>query len=360
MAAATTSLPEKPGGVRNWDYRFCWLRDATFTLMTLLHAGYVDEARSWREWLIRAVAGEPSKIQIMYGLAGERRLTEMEIPWLPGYQGSSPVRVGNAASEQYQLDVYGEVLDALHQGIRHGLEPNEDSRRVASGLLSFLESSWEEPDEGIWEVRSQRRQFTHSKMMAWVAFDRAVRIVERLKVDAPLERWRGVRDEIHAQVCREGFDPELGAFVQYYGSRRLDASLLMMPLVGFLPASDQRVRGTIEAIERELLTGGFVHRYEPAPEVDGLPPGEGVFLLCTFWLADCLHLIGREADARRIFEGLLAIRNDVGLLSEMYDPTEHCLLGNFPQAFSHVGLVTTALQLRRGVAGPSSVRGQGG
>ena len=359
VAAATTSLPEQLGGVRNWDYRYCWLRDATFTLMALLHAGYVEEARAWREWLLRAVAGEPSKIQIMYGLAGERRLTEMELPWLPGYEGSGPVRLGNAASQQFQLDVYGEVLDAMHQGFRHGLKPTEDSRRVALGLLDFLESNWDQPDEGIWEVRGKRRHFTHSRMMAWVAFDRAVRVVEWLGVEAPLQRWRSLRDEIHAQVCREGYDAEVGAFVQFYGSRRLDASLLMMPLVGFLPPHDVRVRGTIEAIERDLVTDGFVHRYAPEPEVDGLPAGEGVFLLCTFWLADCLALMDRHADARRTFERLLSVRNDVGLLSEMYDPARGRLLGNFPQAFSHVGLVNTALSLRRGLSGPSSQRGRG-
>ena len=359
VAAATTSLPEQLGGVRNWDYRYCWLRDATFTLMALLHAGYVEEARAWREWLLRAVAGEPSKIQIMYGLAGERRLTEMELPWLPGYEGSGPVRLGNAASQQFQLDVYGEVLDVMHQGFRHSLKPTEDSRRVALGLLDFLESNWDQPDEGIWEVRGKRRHFTHSRMMAWVAFDRAVRVVEWLGVEAPLQRWCSLRDEIHAQVCREGYDAEVGAFVQFYGSRRLDASLLMMPLVGFLPPHDVRVRGTIEAIQRDLVTDGFVHRYAPEPEVDGLPAGEGVFLLCTFWLADCLALMDRRADARRTFERLLSVRNDVGLLSEMYDPARGRLLGNFPQAFSHVGLVNTALSLRRGLSGPSSQRGRG-
>ena len=359
VAAATTSLPEQLGGIRNWDYRYCWLRDATFTLMALLHAGYVEEARAWREWLLRAVAGEPSKIQIMYGLAGERRLTEMELPWLPGYEGSGPVRLGNAASQQFQLDVYGEILDAMYQGFRHGLKPTEDSRRVALGLLDFLETNWDQPDEGIWEVRGKRRHFTHSRMMAWVAFDRAVRVVEWLGVEAPLQRWRSLRDEIHAQVCREGYDAEVGAFVQFYGSRRLDASLLMMPLVGFLPPHDVRVRGTIEAIQRDLVTDGFVHRYAPDPEVDGLPAGEGVFLLCTFWLADCLALMDRHADARRTFERLLSVRNDVGLLSEMYDPARGRLLGNFPQAFSHIGLVNTALSLRRGLSGPSSQRGRG-
>ncbi len=282
----------------------------------------------------------------------------MELPWLPGYEGSTPVRLGNAATQQFQLDVFGEVLDAMHQGIQHGMKPTEDSRRVALGLLNSLESNWDQPDEGIWEVRGKRRHFTHSRMMAWVAFDRAIRIVERLRVEAPVARWRGLRDEIHAQVCREGYDPDVGAFVQYYGSKRLDASLLMMPLVGFLPADDVRVRSTVEAIERDLVTDGFVHRYAPDPEVDGLPDGEGVFLLCTFWLADCLALIGRHADARATFQRLLSIRNDVGLLSEMYDPERGRSLGNFPQAFSHVGLVNTALNLNRGKAGPSSQRGR--
>ena len=356
VAAPTTSLPEQPGGVRNWDYRICWLRDATFTLMALMHAGYVKEAREWREWLLRAVAGEPSKIQILYGLAGERRLPEFELPWLPGYQGASPVRIGNGASEQLQLDVYGEVLDSMHQALRHGLDHCGDSWRVGRSLLSFLESNWDQPDEGIWEVRGGRRHFTHSRMMAWVAFDRGLKIAERTGLEGPLDRWRAVRDQIHAQVCREGYDPELGSFVQYYGSRRFDASLLLMPLVGFLPASDPRVRGTVEAIEKHLSVDGFVYRYAPDSEIDGLPPGEGTFLLCTFWLADCLNLLGREADARQTYERVLAVRNDVGLLSELYDPHTNRLLGNFPQGFSHVGMVNTALNLSRGVSGPASAR----
>jgi GH15 family glucan-1,4-alpha-glucosidase len=357
-AAPTTSLPEQPCGIRNWDYRYCWLRDATFTLMALMHAGYVDEARAWREWLLRAVAGEPSKLQIMYGLAGERRLTEYEIPWLPGYAGAHPVRIGNDAWRQFQLDVYGEVLDAMHQGLGSSQRPSEDARRVILALLEFLESNWQQADEGIWEVRGPRRQFTHSKMMAWVAFDRAVKGVRKLGLEGPADRWAATRDEIHEQVCREGYDPELGSLVQSYGSKRLDASLLTMPLVGFLPPTDPRVRGTIEAIARDLTADGLVRRYEPDPDVDGLPPGEGVFLLCTFWLADCLALIGRHGEARGIFEHLLSIRNDVGLLSEAYDPARRRLLGNFPQAFSHVGLVDTALNLRRGSAGPATARGQ--
>ncbi|MGC8639530.1 MAG: glycoside hydrolase family 15 protein [Isosphaeraceae bacterium] len=358
VAAPTTSLPEREGGVRNWDYRICWLRDATFTLMALLHAGYLREATEWRQWLLRAVAGEPSKIQILYGLSGERRLHELELPWLPGYQGARPVRVGNGAAEQLQLDVYGEVLDSMHQALRHGMDHDEDGWRVARSLLKFLESNWDQPDEGIWEVRAGRRCFTHSRMMAWVAFDRGIKIAERFGLEGPLDRWRAVRDEIHAQVCREGFDPELGSFVQFYGSKRLDASLLLMPLVGFLPADDPRVRGTVEAIEKHLTVDGFVYRYAPDSEVDGLPPGEGAFLLCTFWLADCQSLLGRQADARQTFERLLSVRNDVGLLSELYDPHAKRLLGNFPQGFSHVGLVNTALNLAHGVSGPASSRGQ--
>lgn len=358
VAAPTTSLPENLGGVRNWDYRICWLRDATFTLMALMHAGFVKEATAWREWLLRAVAGEPSTIQILYGLAGERRLREVELPWLPGYQGARPVRVGNSAAEQLQLDVYGEVLDSMHQSLLHGMDHSDEGWRVARSLLKFLESNWDQPDEGIWEVRAGRRLFTHSRMMAWVAFDRGLKIAERFGLEAPGDRWRAIRDEIHAQVCREGFDPKLGAFVQYYGSRSLDASLLLMPLVGFLPAQDPRVQGTVAAIEKELTTDGFVYRYAPDSTLDGLPPGEGAFLLCTFWLADCQWLLGRQAEARQTFERLLAIRNDVGLLSELYDPRSKRLLGNFPQAFSHVGLVNTALNLSRGASGPACRRGQ--
>jgi GH15 family glucan-1,4-alpha-glucosidase len=358
VAAPTTSLPEHPGGVRNWDYRYCWLRDATFTLLALFHAGFTKEASDWREWLLRAVAGEPSRIQILYGLAGERRLPELELTWLPGYRGARPVRVGNAATHQLQLDVFGEVLDVMHQSLRHGLEHSEDAWRVGRSLLGFLESNWDMPDEGIWEVRGGRRRFTHSRMMAWVAFDRGLKIAERLGLEAPLDRWRTIRDEVHAQVCREGFNEQLGAFVQFYGSRRLDASLLLMPLVGFLPIGDPRLRGTIEAIERELITDGFVLRYRSDPEIEGLPPGEGAFLLCNFWLADCQALLGREEDARATFDRLLAIRNDVGLLAELYDPAGRTMLGNFPQAFSHVGLVNTALNLSRKDAGPASTRGQ--
>jgi GH15 family glucan-1,4-alpha-glucosidase len=355
VAAATTSLPEQLGGVRNWDYRFCWLRDATFTLYALMMGGYTGEARAWREWLLRAVAGGPSQIQIMYGLAGERRLTELELPWLPGYEGAAPVRIGNAAFQQLQLDIYGEVMDALHVARREGLPADENAWRVQRELVKHLESLWAEPDEGIWEVRGPRRHFTHSKMMAWVALDRAVKGIERLGLPGPVARWRGLRDTIHAQICRDGYDPGRNAFVQYYGGRELDASLLMMPLVGFLPPDDPRVRGTVEAIERELLRDDFVMRYATTPEVDGLPPGEGVFLACTFWLADNYALLGRRADARHCFERLLGLQNDVGLLSEQYDPAAKRLTGNFPQAFSHVSLINTACNLSAG-PGPAEVR----
>ncbi len=357
VAAPTTSLPEHIGGVRNWDYRYCWLRDATFTLYALMLAGYREEAVAWREWLLRAVAGMPSQIHIMYGLRGERRLTELELPWLPGYEGSSPVRTGNGAWNQHQLDVYGEVVDALYQCRRFGLEPSSDAWSFEVALMEFLESNWREPDEGIWEVRGPRRQFTHSKVMAWVAFDRAVKAVREFKLEGPDDRWAAIRDEIHAEVCREGFDPDLNAFVQSYGSKHLDASLLMIPMVGFLPASDPRVKGTVEAIERGLMSDGFVSRYIPDPDVDGLPPGESTFLLCTFWLADALALMGRLDDARIVFDRILAIRNDVGLLSESYDPKANRLLGNFPQAFSHIGLINTAYNLTQGVNGPSDDRG---
>ena len=356
VAAPTTSLPEQVGGVRNWDYRFCWLRDATFTLLALMEAGYREEARAWREWLLRAAAGEPSQMNILYGLGGERRLTEIELPWLPGFEQSRPVRIGNAAWSQYQLDVYGEVMDAMHQCLRAGMGPGEDGWRIERALLDFLESNWTEPDEGIWEVRGPRRHFTHSKMMAWVAFDRAVRAVERYGLDGPIERWRTLRNDVHTQVCREGFDAERGAFVQSFGSKRLDASLLMMPLVGFLPPTDPRVLGTVEAIQRELTTDGFVSRYAPDVEVEGVPGTEGSFLPCSFWLADNLALQGRHDEARVLFKRLLQIRNDLGLLSEEYDPVARRLLGNFPQAFSHIGLINTAFNLAQNQAGPAQER----
>ncbi len=357
VAAATTSLPESLGGVRNWDYRFCWLRDATFTLYALMIAGYEGEARAWRDWLLRAVAGEPSAMQIMYGPAGERRLPELELEWLPGYAESRPVRIGNAASRQHQLDVYGEVMDALHQARRAGIEPSAPAWDLQRALLEFLESAWHEPDEGIWEVRGPRRHFTHSKVMAWVAMDRAVKAVERFHLEGPVERWRQVRQEIHDEICERGYDAERRTFTQYYGSRQLDASLLMAPLVGFLPAHDERVRGTVEAIQRELCRDGFVMRYsnEGPDSVDGLPGGEGAFLACSFWLADNLALLGRADEARRLFEQLVSVANDVGLLAEEYDPDAGRLVGNFPQAFSHVALVNTARNLST-VGGPMEDR----
>jgi GH15 family glucan-1,4-alpha-glucosidase len=348
VAAATTSLPEAIGGVRNWDYRYCWLRDATFTLVALMGAGYLQEARAWRDWLLRAIAGSPSQLQIMYGLGGERRLIELELGWLSGYENSRPVRIGNAASAQFQLDVYGEVLDSMYRAHQAGVETNELDWNLQVALMNFLESKWEEPDEGIWEVRGGRQHFAHSKMMAWVAFDRAVRLIEECNCAARdcLDRWRHTRDEIHAQVCARGYNEEKKAFTQCYGTNDLDASLLMMPLVGFLPATDQRVRNTIEAVERELMEGGLVLRYRAIEsKVDGLPGSEGVFLLCSFWLAQCLYLIGRKDDALSLFERLLALRNDLGLLSEQYDPHQKRQLGNFPQAFSHVALVNTAQML---------------
>lgn len=350
VAAPTTSLPERFGGVRNWDYRYCWLRDATFTLLALMNAGYSDEARAWRDWLLRSVAGRPEQIQIMYGIRGERRLPELELPWLAGYEGSRPVRIGNLASSQRQLDVYGELLDAIHQGWRMGGPPDANAWRVEQALVTHLESAWREPDEGLWEARGPRRQFTHSKMMAWVALDRAVKGIESFSLDGPLERWRAVRDEIHRDVCTRGYNAARGVFVQSYGSDLLDASLLMMPLVGFLPITDERVRRTVSAVERELTVDGFVQRYRTVPEVDGLPPGEATFLLCSFWLADNLQLLGRHDDARRLFERLLAVRNDVGLLAEGYDAHHRRLAGNFPQAFSHVGLINTAMNLSTGQA----------
>ncbi len=347
VAAPTTSLPEHLGGVRNWDYRFCWLRDATLTLLALMDAGFHDEAQSWRDWLIRAVAGSPEQVQIMYGIAGERRLTEWEVPWLPGYQGSAPVRIGNAACSQLQLDVFGEVMDALHQARCHGLAASESGWAMQLAFLSHLERVWTEPDQGIWEVRGGPRHFTYSKIMAWVAFDRAVKSAEEFKLDGPLERWRKLADEIHANVCKRGFDGELGSFVQCYGSKQLDASLLLLPCLGFLPPDDPRVRGTLRAIEQRLLVDGFVMRYDTEDSHDGLPPGEGAFLACSFWLVDAYILQNRWTDARRMFDRLLALRNDVGLLSEEYDQRAGRLVGNFPQAFTHVALVNSAFNLTR-------------
>jgi GH15 family glucan-1,4-alpha-glucosidase len=346
VAAPTTSLPELIGGVRNWDYRFCWVRDATFTLQALLNAGYLDEAREWREWLLRAVAGSPAEMNIVYGLRGERRLTELELPWLEGYEKSRPVRTGNAAYKQYQLDIFGEVANTLFQGRQAGLGPPQHRGvEMAVAMMDFLETGWEQPDEGIWEVRGPRRHFVHSKVMAWVAADRVVKSVEMGRLEGDVERWRKLRDAIHEQVCRQGFNADLNSFVQYYGGKHLDAAILMMPLVGFLPANDARVIGTVKAVETQLVENGFVGRYTQDPAVDGLPHGEATFLPCSFWLADNYELQGRHADAVRMFERLLAIRNDVGLLSEEYDPAAKRLLGNFPQAFSHVGLVNTAFNL---------------
>ncbi len=350
VAAPTTSLPEKLGGERNWDYRFCWMRDATLTLLAFINAGYLDEARAWRVWLLRATAGDPSALQIMYGVAGERRLWEFRLDWLPGYEGSRPVRVGNAASEQFQLDVYGEVLDALHQGRIRELEVSKEAWALQRRLLGFLEHAWKEPDEGIWEVRGPRRHFTHSKVMAWVAFDRGVQAIERFDRPGPVERWREIRRAIHREVCERGFDAELNSFTQSYGSKRLDASLLVIPLVGFLPPDDPRMVGTVTAIERQLVRDGFVYRYTPDEEarsVDGLPPGEGAFLPCTFWLADNLALQGRVDEAQAIFQGLLDLRSDLGLLAEEWEPVARRQLGNFPQAFTHVALVNTAFNLDR-------------
>ena len=344
VAALTTSLPEEIGGVRNWDYRFCWLRDAALILLALLQSGYREEARSWREWLLRAIAGSPAQMQAIYGVSGERRLDEFEVPWLSGYENSRPVRIGNAASHQFQLDVYGEVLAAAGQAHDAGLKMSEADWRLMVALVKFLESNWQKPDEGIWEVRGGRRHFTYSKMMAWVAFDRALKIVEESDraANEHFLRWRKIRDQIHTDVCERGYNPRKKAFTQFYGSDELDASLLIMPLTGFLPISDERVRWTVEAIERELMRDGFVLRYRPQEtRVDGLPGGEGVFLPCSFWLANCWHLLGRKKEARELFERLLDVRNDVGLLSEEYDPREKRLLGNFPQAFTHVALVTT-------------------
>jgi GH15 family glucan-1,4-alpha-glucosidase len=361
VAAPTTSIPEKIGSVRNWDYRFCWLRDATFTLLSLINAGYLEEAREWRQWLLRAVAGRPDNLQIMYGVAGERRLTEFELDWLAGYEGSKPVRVGNAASGQFQLDVYGEVADAFYQAHRHGLSGLDDAWRLNQVMLRFLEEAWKEPDEGIWEVRGPRRHFTHSKVMAWVAFDRAVRAVEQFGYSTErFEGWKAARDAIHREVCEQGFDPKLGSFVQSYGSPHLDASLLMIHLIGFLPADDPRMKGTVAAIEERLMRDGFVQRYDSCPDVDGLPTGEGAFLPCTFWLADNLTLQGRRDEAREVCERLLDIRNDVGLLAEEYDPVARRQLGNFPQAFSHVCLVNTARNLTLEHGYPSKQRHEEG
>ena len=350
VAAPTTSLPEWLGGVRNWDYRYCWLRDATLTLLAFIRAGYVEEAGAWRDWLLRAIAGSADDVQIMYGVAGERRLTEFELPWLAGYEGSKPIRVGNGASDQLQLDVYGEIVDALYQARRRGLAASDDAWALAHKTFDWLESNWQQEDEGIWEVRGPRRHFTHSKVMSWVAFDRAVKSAEKLDRDGPVERWKAARKAIREDVLRSGYNADVGAFVQYYGSDRLDASLLLIPLVGFLPATDERVVATVAAIQRDLTRDGFVERYRADSEnidVDGLPPGEGVFLPCSFWLAAVLAQQGRQDEAVELYERLLSLRNDLGLISEEYDPERQRLLGNFPQAFTHIGLVETAFTLSR-------------
>jgi GH15 family glucan-1,4-alpha-glucosidase len=350
VAAPTTSLPEQVGGVRNWDYRFCWLRDATLTLIAMLNAGYREEAESWRKWLLRAVAGSSEDVQIMYGIAGERRLEERELDWLPGYDGSKPVRIGNAASEQLQLDVYGEVIDALYQTRAHGAEPDDNVWSLTRNLLKWLETGWRQEDSGIWEVRGPRRHFTHSKVMAWVAFDRGVRYHDEFGRDGPFEQWRAVRDEIHAEVLARSWCEEKQAFAQSYDSDRLDAAVLLMPLTGFLPADDPRVVSTVAALRRELSVDGLLLRYLPEDggTVDGLPPGEGVFLPCSFWLATVLALQGEHDEARELFERLLDLRNDVGLLAEEYDPVARRQLGNFPQAFTHLALVGAALALAEG------------
>jgi GH15 family glucan-1,4-alpha-glucosidase len=349
VAAATTSLPEALGGRRNWDYRYCWLRDATFSLLALMGAGFTDEARAWRDWLLRAVAGQPDAAQIMYGPTGRHRLTELEIDWLPGYEGSRPVRVGNAAHAQFQLDVFGEVLDALHQARVLGIElqSSHASWDLERALVEVVADNWQKPDDGIWEVRGGRQPFTHSRIMAWVAIDRSIRSAEQFGLDAPLAQWRVLREAIHEDVLAKGVD-QRGVFVQAYGGTALDASLLLVPMVGFLPATDERVVRTLDAIQQELTVDGFVRRYIPDQTNDGLTGNEGVFLMCSFWLVDNLALVGRHDEARALFERLLALRNDVGLLSEQYDPTARRMLGNFPQAFSHVALITSAATLSKG------------
>jgi GH15 family glucan-1,4-alpha-glucosidase len=359
LAAATTSLPEELRGERNWDYRYCWLRDATFALQAMMNSGFSTEAEQWRDWLLRAAAGDPEQMQIMYGIAGERLLPEWEIPWLQGYEDSRPVRIGNAASQQLQLDVYGELMDVLHQG-RHGrLAATDAGWQLQCALLSHLGRIWNRPDRGMWEVRSKPRHFTYSKVMSWVAFDRSIRSAEQFGLGAPLRRWRSLRRRIHQEVCRRGFNRRLGSFVRAFGTRDLDASLLLLPLVGFLSPHDPRVAGTVAAIEHELLEDGFVKRYDPKVARDGLRGGEGAFLPYSFWLADNWVLLGRRDDARALFEQLLALRNDVGLLSEEYDPRARRLVGNFPQCLSHIALVNTAHNLTRDT-GPARQRSSSG
>jgi GH15 family glucan-1,4-alpha-glucosidase len=346
-AAATTSLPEDLGGVRNWDYRFCWLRDAAFVLQALLGTGFIEEASAWRQWLLRAAAGDPAELQIMYGLDGQHWLPEHDLDWLSGYEGSSPVRIGNAATRQFQLDVWGETLDALHLARAADLEADVIAWDLQKALLNFLERHWANPDDSLWEIRGKRRHFVHSKVMAWAAFDRAVQAVERFGLSGPVDRWRELRDRVHADVCERGFDPDRGTFTQFYGSKGLDAALLLIPQVGFLPWDDPRVVGTVEAVQKELSRDGFLLRYDMEADggVDGLPGDEGAFLACTFWLVDALQGIGREREARDLFDRLLEVRNDLGILSEEFDPATGRHLGNTPQAYSHVGLVNSARHL---------------
>ena len=345
VAAATTSLPEQLGGPRNWDYRYCWLRDASFTLQAFMDGGYYQEAKAWQQWLLRAIAGSPDQVQIMYGIAGERYLPERELTWLSGYEGSQPVRVGNAASEQLQLDIYGEVIAAFHHALNRLGKDGEQSFAMLRGMVEHLETIWQEPDEGIWETRGGRKNFTYSKLMAWVAFDRAIKAAGILHANAPVERWQKVRAKIHDEVCTQAYNEKLGSFVQSYGSEQLDAALLLMPMTGFLPADDPRVQGTVKAIEGNLMSGGMVLRYNTEKVSDGLPPGEGVFLACSFWMVGALKLQGRDADAKKLFERVLSLANDVGLISEEYDTKAKRLVGNFPQALSHISLVNAAFAL---------------
>lgn len=357
VAAPTTSLPEQLGGVRNWDYRFCWVRDATLTLLALMNAGYFEEAAAWRDWLLRAVAGSPEQMQIMYGLAGERRLTEWIVDWLPGYENAKPVRIGNGAHDQFQLDVYGELMDALHQARKGGLEESEPAWALQKVLVRHVEGAWEKPDDGLWEVRGARRHFTFSKVMAWVAIDRAVKSVEQFGLDGDVAHWRRLRQHMHDQICARAFDPVRGVFTQAYGRPELDASLLLLAEVGFLTADDPRFRATVEAVERDLLRDGFLLRYDTGAADDGLPPGEGAFLACSFWLVDAWLMIGRHEDAQALFERLIAVRNDLGLLAEEFDPRANRLCGNYPQAFSHIGLINAAFNLSR-AAKPTEQRSE--
>jgi GH15 family glucan-1,4-alpha-glucosidase len=357
-AAGTTSLPEQIGGPRNWDYRYCWIRDATFTLYAFMLSGLQEEARRWREWLLRVAAGKPSQLQILYGVAGERRITEEELPWLAGYENSRPVRIGNAAHDQLQLDVYGELFDALHSARKFGIPTEQHAWAIQKRLLDYLEGAWQLPDQGIWEMRGPARHFTHSKVMAWVAADRSVKAVERFGLEGPAAHWRQLRDAIHADVCAKGFDAERNSFVQYYGGDGLDAALLLIPLVGFLKPDDPRMVGTVAAIQRELTHDGLVKRYATEESVDGLKPGEATFITCSYWLVDNLAMLGRQDEARALFEQLLALRNDLGLLAEEYDPVDRRQLGNFPQAFSHVGLINSAHNLTA-IRGPAEERAEG-